>query len=372
MYFKKMFKISVFLLGWSFLLFKCSSPPPEIPEVLSPPVSPPTTDERGRFCAKVYPEVSQQPIYQACLSVKWRDKVQGIIQKLHSQLKEKNSQEASEVIDAWTEDALKTLQTIDTEFRSAVNKKEVNDPKKEEWILLFIKEIEEYFSEEATKTAGSFFKAPLEQAAVELYSTVDSSLKLDDSSPSFPKVEDEASSSRYQEEVEDPTRDILRDRYDRRTLGLLNDKELNAPLEEELYQFQSPEGEFVDKAQKLYEDLSELNPWHEQGFLSRKASLQVLQKADRALLEEQKAEAEVLYQAAKVLKVIVEGALPSGGERNVYAVLTGKDLITGLDRSDLTQDISLAGSFLSQSSMEFSEDVAVRVLQQTKEEEQKN
>ena len=165
----------------------------------------------------------------------------------------------------------------------------------------------------------------------------------------------------YDERIKQPVYDHLREKYDRRELGLLEDEELSHTVEEP-YEFQSSEGEFLDKNRELYEQLWRANPYNEQAVLARECSLRALELADGEFSNGKPTRAEWAYKIGLALEDIVSGQLPMDIKRQIYELCTDKDLFIGEaveDRSSLVSSLSFL-SFLDQELSE--EDVKTLAL----------
>jgi len=133
----------------------------------------------------------------------------------------------------------------------------------------------------------------------------------------------------YDQKITDIVNDILKTKYTRRELGLLQDEDLTPPPEEDLYEFLSPEGEFLDKNRAIYEKLRNSNPYHEQGLLARECGLKKSILADQEFSAENKEVAQANHLFAQAMSIIVLGEIPLDEKRDLYETCTGKDLITG-------------------------------------------
>ncbi len=141
--------------------------------------------------------------------------------------------------------------------------------------------------------------------------------------------------------------DILKSKYDRRTLGLIDDEELSKP-DEEPYQFQSPEGEFLEEIKELYFELYSANPFHEQGIGAREIGLSAVEVADQEYAQGNKETASAAFQVAEAASDITLGAIPYVGlGKDVYEAFTGKHLLTGRTLTDLERALAFAGIAIS-------------------------
>ena len=155
----------------------------------------------------------------------------------------------------------------------------------------------------------------------------------------------------HDQEIDDSVREILKSKYSRAELAILEDKELTKP-QEELYQFQSSASGFLEKNKKLYQTLRQANPFHEQGLLARQFGLASVKIADQLFAKNQKQLAETAYHTGSSLITISLGSLPEGDERSVYEILTQKNLLTGEDLKDSSMFTNASFVF---SSLELSE-----------------
>ena len=130
-------------------------------------------------------------------------------------------------------------------------------------------------------------------------------------------------------EDQSPVHEILKAKYDRSELEVLEEEGLTRP-EEEPYEFLSPEGEFLDKNRAVYEKLREANPFHEQGILAREVGLSAVEVADEEFANGNEPGAEMAFQTAEVMSDIVLGILPYVGTgKDAYELVTGKHLLSG-------------------------------------------
>ena len=170
----------------------------------------------------------------------------------------------------------------------------------------------------------------------------------------------------YKQSITDIANDYLKIKYDRSQLGLLQDEELTPP-EEELYEFLSPEGEFLDKNKAVYEKLRNANPYHEQGILAREVGLSAVEVADEEFAEGNEPEAETAFQVAEAMSDIAIGLTPYiGAGKDAYELVTGKHLLTGRTLSIFERSMSGVGLILASiSGGTFSSGVVKLSLQQT-------
>ena len=205
-------------------------------------------------------------------------------------------------------------------------------------------------------------KESVAQNAGFLRDETDHAVDLEDFSPSFPRIDTPTAVQLYQEEIEAPVRTLLRSRYDRKDLSLLEDEELNRPLDPP-YEFQSPEGEFLDKNQALYEDLRQANPYHEQGVLAREVGLSAVETADQEFAQGNSAMAEIAHSIGQSMKNIVSGFVGATGEtpadialgftpyvgtgKDIYELFTGRHLLTGRSLTLFERSMSAVGIALS-------------------------
>ena len=144
-----------------------------------------------------------------------------------------------------------------------------------------------------------------------------------------------------------PVHEILKARYDRSELEVLQEEKLTQP-EEEPYEFLSPEGEFLDKNKAVYEKLREANPFHEQGILAREAGLSAVEVADEEFANGNEPGAEIAFQTAEVMSDIVLGILPYVGTgKDVYELVTGRHLLSGRDLTLFERAMSGVGLVLA-------------------------
>ena len=134
--------------------------------------------------------------------------------------------------------------------------------------------------------------------------------------------------NRFQRDILGVAQQKIKSKYTRAELGLLKEEDLVSPKEDP-YRFLSPEGEFLDKLQDVYDRLRNANPYHEQGVLARECGLQNVILGDQEFLQGNKEKAQEEYNSAQFLMKIVLGELPLGKEREIYQTCTGKDLFTG-------------------------------------------
>ena len=154
----------------------------------------------------------------------------------------------------------------------------------------------------------------------------------------------------YDQRINQPIYDHLREKYDRRELGLLEDEELFRP-EDEPYEFQSPEGEFLDKNRELYDQLWAANPYHEQGVKAREIGISAVEVADQEFARGDEPTAETAFQVGEAMLDIVLGLTPYVGlGKDVYEALTGQHLLTGRKLSTFERSLSVAGIALSATS----------------------
>ena len=187
-------------------------------------------------------------------------------------------------------------------------------------------------NEEET-TSIEEFKKPIELALTELKKEA-----LDSIVFSEENIEDiigsvnppQSAIELYEQTVTDIANDVLKTKYTRRELGLLQDEDLTLPPEEELYEFLSPEGEFLDKNKTVYEKLRNANPFHEQGVLARECGLQKVITADQEFSTTENESAQKAYEFAQSMLKIALGELPLDKTRDLYETCTGKDLLTGM------------------------------------------
>ena len=171
----------------------------------------------------------------------------------------------------------------------------------------------------------------------------------------------------YDQTVTDIANDILKTKYTRRELGLLQDEDLILPPEEEPYEFLSPEGEFLDKNKAVYEKLRYANPYYEQGILAREVGLSAVEVADEEFAEGNEPEAETAFQIAETMSDIAIGLTPYvGAGKDAYELVTGKHLLTGRDLTLFERSMSGVGLILaSMSGGTLSSGVVKLSIQQT-------
>ena len=177
-----------------------------------------------------------------------------------------------------------------------------------------------------------------------LYSLTDTSFQLAEHIQMNSVLSEYSSSAYYEKNIEDMTLNILKSTYDRKNLGLL--EETNLPqTDEELYPFQSPEGEFLNRLKVLHSKLYSARPFHEQGVQAREIGLLTVQIADREYAEGNKEKAEMALLMGETMSDIAIGLLlPTVGfGKDVYELFTGKHLLTGRTLNDFERTMSLIG-----------------------------
>ena len=159
--------------------------------------------------------------------------------------------------------------------------------------------------------------------------------------------EPESTMDLYERTVTDVASDLLKTKYSRRQLSVLEDENLTPP-EEELYEFLSPEGMFLEKNRAVYEKLRASNPYHEQGILARQIGLSAVEVADEEFAEGNEPEAETAFQTAETMSDIALGIIPYVGTgKDFYELLTGKHLLTGRTLTLFERSMSVVGIALS-------------------------
>lgn len=162
-----------------------------------------------------------------------------------------------------------------------------------------------------------------------------------------PVLRESPSSTYHNKGIAEIVQDILKSKHDRRKLGLLDDEGFSPP-DEEPYEFQSPEGEFLEKNKELYSKLYSANPFHEQGIRARDIGLSAVEVADEEYVQGNESTAEMAFQVAEVAADITLGLLPYVGlGKDVYEAFTGKHLLTGRDLTDFERALSVVGIALS-------------------------
>ena len=153
--------------------------------------------------------------------------------------------------------------------------------------------------------------------------------------------------SLYDQKIDRPVHEILKSKYSRAELAVLDDEKLNEP-QEEPYVFISPEGEFLDKLQTLYTKLRQANPWHEQGLRAREVGLFAVETADEEFSEGNEDSAEAAYQIGETMADIALGVLPYiGAGKDAYELFTGLHLLTGRKLSPFERAMAMTGLTLS-------------------------
>ena len=155
----------------------------------------------------------------------------------------------------------------------------------------------------------------------------------------------------YEQNVTQAVREVLETKYARHELGAVYE---NTSVSEDagqsgiLYQFKSPEGEFLDKNQELYSKIRSSNPYHEQGRIGRELSLIAVETADEEFAEGRKETAGLAYQVGEAVSDIALGVTPYVGlGKDVYEALTGRHLLTGRDLSNFERSMSVVGIAVS-------------------------
>ena len=189
------------------------------------------------------------------------------------------------------------------------------DPKKEEKNLAEIEQLREQIKQKT---------ALLKQKALE--SIVFSEENI--SNANLLIEEPESTLDLFERTVTDASNDLLKTKYSRRQLSVLEDENLTSP-EEELYEFLSPEGEFLEKNRAIYEKLRASNPYHEQGILARQCGLKKIMLADQEFFSKNIESAQTAYEFAKAMTTITSGELPLDKRRQFYETCTKKDILTG-------------------------------------------
>ena len=208
------------------------------------------------------------------------------------------------------------------------------DPKKEEKNLAEIEQLREQIKQKT---------ALLKQKALE--SVVFSEENI--SNANLLIEEPESTMDLYERTVTDASNDLLKTKYSRRQLSVLEDENLTPP-EEESYEFLSPEGEFLEKNKAVYQKLRASNPYHEQGILARQIGLSAVEVADEEFAEGNEPEAETAFQTAETMSDIALGIIPYVGTgKDFYELLTGKHLLTGRTLTLFERSMSVVGIALS-------------------------
>ena len=151
----------------------------------------------------------------------------------------------------------------------------------------------------------------------------------------------------YQKDVEDIAKEALKNKFDRRRMGFLQDEDLNQPKEKP-YEFQSPDGEFLEESKDLYSELYEANSFHEQGVYAREIGIAAVQVADEEFARGNTEEAGLAYQIGEGVSDITLGIMPYVGVgKDTYEALIGRHLLTGRELTGFERSLSVVGIALS-------------------------
>ncbi len=151
----------------------------------------------------------------------------------------------------------------------------------------------------------------------------------------------------YEENIRNVVKEHLKLKYTKHQLAFLRDKNLTKP-EEKLYEFKSPEGEFLDKAKALYTKLYNASPVHAQGINARSIGLVAVETADEEYVAGNKDEAQIAYHVGEIMSDITLGIMPYiGVGKDIYEALTGKHLLTGRTLTNFERSLSVMGIALS-------------------------
>jgi len=161
-----------------------------------------------------------------------------------------------------------------------------------------------------------------------------SSLK-DSKTTTFPRLQKTPGGEAwYKEDIENKVNDFLKSKYSRRQLGFFNDQELSQP-EEESYEFQFIEGNFLESFTSLYQELRSSNPWPLQGILARVCGMEALKSVDRKNIDDDFLSI-AFYLAQRMDEITTEGVFPSKNSQYIYEYCTGRDFFTGLPVSEFS------------------------------------
>ena len=151
----------------------------------------------------------------------------------------------------------------------------------------------------------------------------------------------------HEENITEVAKNIIKAKYSRRELAILEDEEFTAPTEPH-YEFQYLEGEFLERGERVYSQLYESNPVHKQGYVARELGLFALEVADEEAGEGNPGGAALALDAGEALSDIALGITPFVGfGKDVYEALTGRHLITGRSLTGFERSLSVLGIAIS-------------------------
>ena len=119
---------------------------------------------------------------------------------------------------------------------------------------------------------------------------------------------------------------------------LADSKKLNRP-DENLYTFQSPEGEFLDKSKTLYNSVWNKSPFYYKGIYAKNCGLAAIEVADQEFYQYRLTQAEMAYVAALAFMRIVFGDPLLEDSKYLYEFCTKRNYSSGMvieDMKDIT------------------------------------
>lgn len=177
------------------------------------------------------------------------------------------------------------------------------------------------------------------------HSSVETSTQLTKTIETKPIVSEFSSSDYYDRNVENMTLEILKSKYEKEDMRFL-EKEDTFQTDEQPYEFQSPEGEFLKRVKALHSKLSSATPFNEQGILAKEIGLQAVKMADQEYANGDQEKAEAALHIGEAVSDIAIGFLlpPVSFGKDIYELITGKHLLTGRTLTSFERVLSFIGA----------------------------